>query len=107
MHGVTQGKLITLKHFLLGLGLHNLTGQKIPITILSHFGHCVDYKSVCETETAQAEIAQLLYNEGISPGLQAEPDDEYVFTYFWADNFNKKIESENIGMIDSTHMIKF
>ena len=30
-----------------------------------------------------------------------------VFTYFWADNFNKKIESENIAMIDSTHMIKF
>ena len=80
VHGVIQGKLITLKHFLLGFGLHNLTVQKIPKTILSHFGHCVDYKSVCETETAQAEIAQLLYNEGITPGLHTESDDEYVFT---------------------------
>ena len=28
VHEVIQGKLITLKHFLLGFGLHNLTGQK-------------------------------------------------------------------------------
>ena len=29
IHGVTCGKTITAKHFLLGLGLHNLTGQKV------------------------------------------------------------------------------
>lgn len=28
IHGVTRGKFITSKHFLLGLGLHNITGQK-------------------------------------------------------------------------------
>ena len=31
IHGVTRGKTITAKHFLLALGLHNLTGQKVPI----------------------------------------------------------------------------
>ena len=28
IHGVTRGKVLTLKHFLIGVGLHNLTGLK-------------------------------------------------------------------------------
>ena len=59
VHGVTKGKFITSKHFLLGLGLHNITGQKKPIQITNHLGHCIDYDLVCEVETAQAEAAQL------------------------------------------------
>ena len=35
---VTRGKVVTLKHFLLGVGLHNITGLKTPIKILSHLG---------------------------------------------------------------------
>ena len=31
IHGVTRGIVITLKHFLVGMGLHNITGQKLPI----------------------------------------------------------------------------
>ena len=54
---VTRKKVITLKHFLLGVGLHNITGLKTPIKILSHLGHCIDYNFVCEIETAQAESA--------------------------------------------------
>ena len=50
--GVTRGKVVTLKHFLIGVGLHNIT-----IKILSHLGHCIDYNLVCEVETAQAEAA--------------------------------------------------
>ena len=30
-----------------------------------------------------------------------------MFTYSWADNFSKKIECDKIGMINSTHMVKF
>ena len=107
IHGVTLGKVLTLKHFLLGVGLHNITGQKITIRILANLGHSTDYKLVCQIETAEAEIAQLLYDEETSPGLKPSLEDSYVFTYFWADNFNKKIESDHTGMIDSTHMIKF
>ena len=34
--------------------------------------------------------------------------DDSVFTYFWANNFNKKVDSEKgTNMIDSTHLIKF
>lgn len=42
LHGVTKGKFITAKHFLLGLGLHNMTGQKKPVQIASHLGHSID-----------------------------------------------------------------
>ena len=42
-----------------------------------------------------------------SSGLQPIAADGFVHTYFWADNFNKKVESDKIGMVDSTHMIKF
>ncbi len=48
IQGVTRGKVLTAKHFLIGLGLHNITGPKKPIQILSRLGHCMDYNMVCE-----------------------------------------------------------
>ena len=63
---------------------------------------------MCQIETAEAEIARQLYDEGTSPGLRPLTADDSVFTYFWADNFNKKVDSEKgTNMIDSTHLIKF
>ena len=79
----------------------------MPKKILSNLGKRADNKTVCQLETAQAEVAQLLYDQGTSSGLKASSNDTYVFTYFWADNFNKKIECDKIGMINSTHMVKF
>ena len=107
IHGISRGRVVTLKHLLLGFGLHNITGQKLPIQILANLGHSLNYKSVCQIETAEAEIALQLYEEGTSPGLRPLTDD-LAFTYFWADNFNKKVDSEKgTNMIDSTHLIKF
>ena len=65
IHGVTRGKAISLKHFLVGMGLHNITGQKLPIQMLSRLGHSVDYNTVCEIETAQVEIT--LQNAEVNP----------------------------------------
>ena len=49
-----------------------------------------------------------MYDEGTSPGLRPLTADDLVFTYFWAANFNKKVDSEKgTKMIDSTHLIKF
>ena len=59
--GVTRGRVAMLKHFILGIGLHNITGQQLPIRILSHLDYCIDYKTVCQSETAKAEIAHQLY----------------------------------------------
>ena len=55
IHGVTRGKVVTLKHFgLIGLELHSITGLKTPIKTLSRLGHSIDYNLVCEVETAEA-----------------------------------------------------
>ena len=107
IHGVTAGKLLTLKHYLIGLGLHNMGGQKLLVKILSLLGHSVPYDTVVSAETALAELSQLKAETGMSSGLQPTSNDGFVYTYFWADNFNKKVESEHTSMIDSTHMIKF
>ena len=63
IHGVTRGKVVTVKRFLLGLGLHNLTGQQKPVQILNRLGHCIEYDAACEIETAHAEAAQQQYND--------------------------------------------
>ena len=66
IHGVTRSKVVTLKHFLIGLGLHNITDLKTPIKILSHLGHSIDYNLVCKVETAEAEAAQKWMSESQS-----------------------------------------
>ena len=109
IHEVTRGKVITLKHFLIGVGLHNITGLKTPVKILSHLGHSVDYNFVCETETAEAEKAQSFFlNDGTLQPLEPVTPEAVVLTYWWADNFNQKLESlTGHGVIDSTHIVKF
>ena len=91
---VTRGKTVTLKHFLIGVGLHNITGLKTPIKILSHLDHCIDYNLVCEIETAQAEEALKCLEETQNDSYENE---KQVLTYWWTD----------IGVhdaIDSTHI---
>ena len=108
LHGVTCGRFITSKHFLLGLGLHNITGQKKPVQIASQLGHSIDYNLVCEIETAQAEASQLLST--ISGTLPVKPrtSNGTVLTFFWVDNFDLNIETQTgHGAINSTHMIAF
>ena len=63
IYGVTRGEVITAKRFLLGLGLHNLTGQKKTVQILNRLGHCIEYDAACEIETAHAEAAQQQNND--------------------------------------------
>ena len=107
VHGVTAGKILTLKHYLVGLGFHNMGGQKLLVQILNLLGHSVSYDTIRNSETALAELNQLQSEMGASCGLYPKSNDGFVHTYFWADNFNKKVEGKNTSMIDSTHMIKF
>ena len=103
IYGVTRGKVVTLKHFLIGLGLHNITGLKTPIKILSHLDHSIDYNLLCEVETAEAEAAQKWMSE--SQSLQQ--NQESVLTYWWFDNFNQNVDSHSgKGAIDSTHIVE-
>ena len=101
---VSRRKIVTHKQFLLGIGLHNITGLKTPIRILSHLGHCIDYNLVCEIETAQAEEAvKHLENMEV---YTSSTDTE--LTYCWADNFNQSLETQTgHELIDSTHIVEF
>ena len=38
MYAVSKGEFLTLKHASVGLGLHSLTGQKLPLQVLSRQG---------------------------------------------------------------------
>ena len=71
------------------MGLHNITGQKLPVQMLSRLGHSVDCNTVCEIETGLAET--VLQNAETNP-LKLKPTEEnaIVPTVFWADNFNAK-----------------
>ena len=56
MYAVSKGEFLTMKHASVGLGLHSLTGQKLPLQVLSRLGHSMTYDQICEVETAQAEL---------------------------------------------------
>ena len=108
IHGVTRGKVVTLKHFVLGVGLHNITGLKLPIRVLSHLGHCIDYDLVCDIETAEAEVAQKMYENDLTQLTQISATEAPILTYWWADNFNQTLESYcGHGVINSTHIVEF
>ena len=47
----------TEKHFLMGLGMHKLTGQKGVVELLHKFGHCTRYILTCDILTTNAESA--------------------------------------------------
>ena len=59
---VTRGKLLTLKHFDLAMGLHSITGSRKVIDILNKLRNCIDYNTTCEIETSQAVKSQKLAN---------------------------------------------
>ena len=109
VHGITWRKVITLKHFLISIGLHYLTGLKAPIEILSHLGHSINYNLVCEVETAEAELALKLLEEdqGVRSLLPIS-DNATVLTCWWADNFNQTPETHTShDEINSTHTVEF
>ena len=60
IYGVTNGKIITAKHFLLSMGLHSLTGSRQVVDILNKLGHSMAYDLTCEIETSLAEKAEKL-----------------------------------------------
>ena len=95
------------KHFLLGQSLHNLTGSRKLVGIVQKLGHCTSYNTVCEIETAQVKF--VLEAAKRSNILKLRPlIKETVFTYFWVDNFDIKIERmEGGGSINTTHLMAF
>ena len=108
IHGVSKGQVLTVKHYLLALALHSLTGQKNVVQLTSRLGNCMTYDKVMDVETARAQKARHL--EEHSSYLPLKPINEHssVITVFWVDNFDKNVEREGGGgAINMTTMMAF
>ncbi len=108
LYAVSKGEFITLKHAAMGLGLHSLTGQKLPLRILSSLGHSINYDRVCEIETAQAELIQHFQAMSLHLPIIPATSENKVTTTFWWDNFDRNIETASgAGSIHNTPGIVF
>ena len=108
VHGVTKGKTIMEKHFLIGLGVHNLTGQRNVVEILNKLGHSVSYTLASDILTANAESC--LEKSKLTSLLPLRPStaDEIVLTYFWVDNFDLATNKQyGGGEINITTLMAF
>ena len=92
----------------MGLGLHSLTGSRKVIDIIHKLGHSISYNTVCEIETAQAECGLVASKSLNVLALQPTLPDQTVFTHFWVDNFDLKIDRiGGGGSIHTTHLMAF
>ena len=108
VYDVLNRRVPLKKHFLLGLGLHSLTGSRELIEILSKFGSCVSYNYVCDVETAYAEVAQEKAKLGFTLPIQPIIRELAIFSHFWVDNFDVLVDKQSGGgSINTTHMVTF
>ena len=107
IYGVTKGKTIPAKHFLLAVGLH-ITRKKMVVEINNKFGQCINYNTTCEIETAQAMRAQQLTEKSLILPKILNSDKNIVLMYFWADNFDHIVDNQaGGGAINTTHLVAF
>ena len=80
-----------MKHALVGVVLHNMTGQKLTINILFKLGSSCSYDRVCEIETGLAELSKHFQDEGQMLPLEPGSDTLVVPTISCMDNFDNSI----------------
>ena len=103
MYAVPKGEFLTLKHASVGLGLHSLTGQKLPLQVLSRLGHSMTYDQIFEVETAPAELVQHLKSLSLPLPICPIDEESKVLTTFWWDDFDRNIETASgAGSIHNT-----
>ena len=97
-----------MKHTSVGLGLHNMIGQKLPIVILSHLGQSISYHTVREIETAQAELTEHLAKNGMPLPVKPKDSNACAPVVFWWDNFDSYVDTgTGAGSIHNTPGIAF
>ena len=88
VHGMTKGKAIMEKHFLIWFGSYNLSGEKNVVVVLNKFGHSLSHSNAGEILTAYAE-SNIKKSKSLSLlPLQPSNPDEIVLSYFWVDNLD-------------------
>ena len=79
--GSTSGKSIQLKHFLLGIGLHDLTRKVIDI--VHGLGHCLAYNLTMDIKTGVAEqVVEKMAAADRALPLQPLHEDSVIPTFF-------------------------
>ena len=63
IHSITKIKVLTEKHFFLGVRLHNLTGQRNVVKVVNRLGQPITHVTVCDIETAEIMNSQELFLE--------------------------------------------
>ena len=65
---------ITGKHYLLGHGLHSMTGNMESVQVINRLGHCIIYDdAVLDIETAQAQKAVMRLSSTDNPVQLLKP----------------------------------
>ena len=103
---MSNGNVATLKHILIGCGLHSLTGSKKIIQILNRLNNSCTYERVRQIETAQAELAQQFTKRDFPLPLVPKDESSKVFVRFWWDNFDS-IKENKKGSIHTCHGVAF
>ena len=108
IHAVTRGKVLTAKHFALGMGLDKMTRSIKLIQLVNKLGHCIDYNSVCGILTAQAQrSSELAKSSSILP-LTPTNSNSSVKTWFLVDNYDEKVETNCGGdSVNITSLMAF
>ena len=78
MHDITMGKIIIKKHFLISLGVHNLTGKKNAVEILNKFDHSLSYSTASEILTDYVESNIEMSKRSLLLPLQPSNPDEII-----------------------------
>ena len=108
VHSISRGTFLTLKHTCVGLGLHSMTGMKIPIVILSRLDNSISYDTVLALETAQAEVSHQFDLNEMGLPIQPKGSSFTVPTVFWFDNFDSFIDNNTgAGSIHNTPGVAF
>ena len=108
VHGVTRGRVLTAKHFVLSMGIHNITGSRRAVEINNKLGHGMNYNLTCECETAIAEKSLRMAEQSNILPLEPFDCDSFVPTYFWVDNFDVTVEKVGGGgSVNTTHLVAF
>ena len=108
VHGITKGRVIMEKHFLIWFGVHNLTGKKNVVELLNKFGHSLSYSTASEILTAYAESSIEKSKSSSRLPLQSSNPDEIILNYCWVDNFDLETDKQyGGGAINITTMTAF
>ena len=110
VNAVSKEKVITPKHCLVGLGIHNMTRQKTPVQIMNNkLGHSIGYNKVCEIETSLAKLVIHKSEEFKVLPLLPSGEEKIVPTFYWVDNFDVKVKKQigGSGSVNTTHLMAF